>query len=248
MIELTRGLLHSLASERRFIVSENQILAALPRDKRERLMNQMEHVRLNQGDILHDPGKPTRYVYFPSSGVVSMLGCLSDDCSIEVGTVGNEGMVGTSVFLGVNKMYNRAIVQVTGEAMRMRVKDFEKATTQDGSFHRILHLYTYTLLSQVSCSIVCNRFHETEKRLARWLLRIRDHVGADQFYLTQEFISKMVGTPRPHITTAAGKLQRAGLISYRRGDITILSVKKLEKVSCSCYRTIKDYFDGSMKR
>jgi CRP-like cAMP-binding protein len=229
-------------------MSENQLLAALPRDERERLMNQMERVHLNQGTILHEPNEPCQHVYFPNSGVISMLSCLEDDCNIEVGTVGNEGMVGTSVFLGVNKTYNRAIVQVTGEAMRMRVEDFEKATAQDGSFHRLLHLYTYTLLSQVSCSIVCNRFHETEKRLARWLLRIRDHVGADRFYLTQAFISKMVGTPRPHITTAAGKLQKAGLISYRRGNIAILDGQGLEKASCSCYHTVKDYYNSSMKR
>lgn len=123
-------------------MSDNQLLAVLSRDGRERLLNQMVRVHLNQGDILHEPGKPTRYIYFPISGVVSMLSCLGDDCSIEVGTVGNEGMVGTSVFLGVNRMYNQAIVQVTGEAMRMRVKDFERATTEDGSFHRLLHLYT----------------------------------------------------------------------------------------------------------
>jgi CRP-like cAMP-binding protein len=208
----------------------------------------MDHIPLNQGDILHEPEKPTGFVYFPTSGVVSMLSCLADDCSIEVGTVGNEGMVGTSVFLGVNRMYNRAVVQVAGESMRMRVKDFENAATRDGPFHRLLHLYTYTLLSQAACSIVCNRFHDTQKRLARWLLRIRDHVGSDQFYLTQGFISKMVGTPRPHITTAAGKLQSVGLISYRRGDITIIDGDGLEKASCSCYRTIKDYFNSSMKR
>jgi CRP-like cAMP-binding protein len=208
----------------------------------------MERVPLNQGEILHEPERPTRFVYFPTGGVVSMLSCLGDDCSIEVGTVGNEGIVGASVFLGVNKMYNLAIVQVAGEAMRMRVKDFERATTNDGSLHRLLHLYTYTLLSQAACSIVCNRFHDTEKRLARWLLRIRDHVGANQFYLTQGFISKMVGTPRPHVTTAAGKLQKVGLISYRRGDISILDADGLEKASCSCYRTIKDYFNSSMKR
>jgi CRP-like cAMP-binding protein len=229
-------------------LSENYLLAALPRKQQELLLNQMDQIPLNQGDILHEPERPTRFVYFPTDGVVSMLSCLDDDCSIEVGTVGNEGMVGTSVFLGVNRMYNRAVVQVAGEAMRMRVKDFENSTAQDGTFHRLLHLYTYTLLSQAACSIVCNRFHDTQKRLARWLLRIRDHVGADQFYLTQGFISKMVGTPRPHVTTAAGKLQRVGLISYRRGDITILDGDGLEKASCSCYRTIKDYFNSSMKR
>src|SRR5205814_1381548 len=106
--------------------------------------------------------------------------------SIEVGTVGNEGMVGAAVFLGVNKMYNLAIVQVAGEALRMRVKDFQKAATQDTTLHGLLHLYTYTLLCQAACSIACNRFHGTERRLARWLLRIRDHVGAANFYLTQE--------------------------------------------------------------
>jgi CRP-like cAMP-binding protein len=228
--------------------TENKLLAALPRGQRERLLNQMQRVPLNQGDVLHEQEQPTRFVYFPTSGVVSMLSCLGDDCSIEIGTVGNEGIVGMSVFLGVNKMYNRAIVQVAGEAMRMRITDFNNAAIEDGSLHRLLHLYTYTLLSQAACSIVCNRFHDTEKRLARWLLRIRDHVGADRFYLTQGFISKMVGTPRPHITTAAGKLQKLGLISYSRGDIRILDAEGLAEASCSCYRTIRDYFNSSMKK
>ncbi|MFL6277608.1 MAG: Crp/Fnr family transcriptional regulator [Blastocatellia bacterium] len=228
-------------------MSENQILAALPPRERTSLLKQTERVPLNQGDVLHKPEQATRFVYFPTAGVVSMLGCI-DDRSIEVGTVGNEGIAGAAVFLGINKMYNLAIVQVAGEAMRIRVKDFQKAAAQDNVLHGLLHLYTYTLLCQATYSIACNRFHDTERRLARWLLRIRDHVGAGNFYLTQEFLSKMVGTPRPHITTAAGNLQKAGLIRYYRGDIDILDGDGLEKVSCHCYRTIKDYYDHSMKR
>jgi CRP-like cAMP-binding protein len=228
-------------------MSENRILAALPRSERESLLKQTERVPLHQGDVLHEPGAATRFVYFPTGGVVSMLGCV-DDCSIEVGTVGKEGVVGAAVFLGVNKMYNLAIVQVAGEAIRMKVEAFQKAAAPDNSLHALLHLYTYTLLCQAAYSIACNRFHGTERRLARWLLRIRDHVGAENFYLTQEFLSKMVGTPRPHITTAAGKLQKAGLIRYWRGDIDILDGDGLEKASCHCYRAIRDYYDHSMKR
>lgn len=222
----------------------NILLASLPRKERNTLFAKLERVALELGDVLHEPKDSVRHVYFPNSGVVSMLTILDDRSVIEVGTVGNDGMVGIPVFLGVNRMITRAVVQVSGEAMRMTVREFEEAAGQGTSLHDLLHTYTYTLLSQVACSVACIRYHGVEKRLARWLLRIRDHVQRDEFRLTQKFIALMVGAKRPHITTAAGKLQKAGLISYRRGEIAVLDRDGLQTASCDCYRIIKKNFDG----
>lgn len=218
---------------------ENELLAALPKDERKSLLPELERVPLNLGDVLHEPQESVEYIYFPNSGVVSSLTVLGERLNIEVGTVGREGMIGLPVFLGVNKTLTRAIVQAPGEALRLETEKFTKASAKDTHFHDVLHRYTYTQLSQISCSVACIRFHRVEQRLARWLLRMRDHVQEDKFQLTQEFLSAMVGAQRPHISTAAGKLQKAGLISYRRGNISIIDGDGLEAASCNCYGIIK---------
>ena len=227
---------------------ENQLLALLPDAEREGLFPNLEPVPLNLGDVLHEPQDSIEHVYFPNTGVVSMLTVLRERASIEVGTIGKEGMVGLPIFLGVNRMLNRAVVQVPGEAMRLSVEVFKDATNRDGSFHNLLHRYSYTQLSQMSCSVACIRFHGVEQRLARWLLRMRDHVQEDEFQLTQEFLSLLVGAQRPHVTTAAGKLQKAGLIRYHRGHIAILDGQGLETASCDCYSIIKKNSDGCFSR
>jgi CRP-like cAMP-binding protein len=226
------------------VLSENRLLAALPRGERKAVEANMERVPLAFGEVVHEPDRSLRHVYFPVGGIVSILSVLCGPASIEVGTIGKEGMVGLPVFLGVNVSYTRAVVQVRGEALRMEAKVFEAAVRESRSLQRLLHLYTYALLSQMACIIACNRFHATEKRLSRWLLRIQDQVGSGEFRLTHEFIARMVGAQRPHISTAAGGLQAAGLISYRRGEIKILDRQGLEKASCTCYHNIKNYADG----
>ena len=226
------------------VLSQNHLLAALPRGDRKAIEANLERVPLAVGEVIHEPDRSLRYVYFPIGGVVSILSVLCGPASIEVGTIGKEGMVGLPVFLGVNVSYTRAVVQVRGEALRMRAKVFEAAARESGPLQRLLHLYTYALLSQMACIIACNRFHATEKRLARWLLRIQDHIGSDEFRLTHEFIARMVGAQRPHISTAASGLQAAGLIRYRRGEIKILNRHGLEQASCTCYHSIKTYADG----
>lgn len=222
----------------------NQLLAALPADGKERLLPELEPVPLAVGDVLYNPGDHIRHVYFPNHGVVSIINTLGNRLSIEVGVVGKEGMVGIPVFLGVGAAFNQAVVQVPGDAVRMAVDAFREAANGSGAFHDLLHLYTYAVLTQMSLSIACNRFHNVEKRFARWLLVIHDRVDSNEFLLTQEYISRMLGAHRPHVTTAARALQRAGLIRYERGKLNILDRQGLERVSCVCYRDGKEKFDG----
>jgi len=223
---------------------ENHLLAALPRKEYEALRRDLEPVTLNVGDILHEAEGRIRHVYFPSHGVVSIITVLRENASVEVGTVGFEGMVGIPVFLGTDVATNRAVVQVPGDGVRMKASVFKKAIDQSRTLHNLLNLYTNAHLAQVSLSVACNRFHNVETRLARWLLMIHDRVQADIFKLTQEYIARMIGTHRPHVTTAAGALQNKGLIRYYRSEITILNRQGLESASCDCYRISKEKFDG----
>ncbi len=227
---------------------ENHLLAALPPWERKRLLPDLEPVPLIMRDVLYHPDEPIRYVYFPTSGVVSILTVLAAPASIEVGTVGSEGMAGISVFLGVNRSPNRAVVQAPGEALRMKARLFKEAVKRENSLHELLHLYTYTLLTQMSCSIACNRFHGVEKRLSRWLLMMHDRLETNEFQLTQDLMSRMIGAQRPHVTTAVRSLQNSGLISNGRGTITVLNRRGLEKTSCDCYRLVKEKFDGLFRR
>jgi CRP-like cAMP-binding protein len=227
------------------ILIGNRLLAALPRSEQKQLLPKLERVPLALGDILHEPDEPIQYAYFPSQGVVSILTLLEGRASIEVGTVGNEGVAGITLFLGVDSSPNRAMVQVPGEAMKMKASDFKVAVKKDGSkFRELVQLYAYILLTQLSLSVACNRFHNVEKRLARWLLAIQDRVQSNEFLLTQEYISQMLGAHRPHVTKAVGNLQNGGLIRFSRGKIIIVNRRGLEKVSCDCYHTAKSRFDG----
>ena len=226
------------------MVIANQLLAALPAGEQERLLPALERVPLTVGDVLYSPDDSIRYIYFPNHGVVSIINTLGSRLSIEVGMVGREGIVGVPLFLGVDRAINQAVVQVPGDALRMAAEAFRDTAKRDGPFHDLLHLYTHALLTQMSLSIACNRFHNVEKRFARWLLVIHDRVDAGEFLLTQEYISRMLGAHRPHVTTAARALQRAGLINYSRGKIAILNRQGLEKASCGCYRDGKEKFDG----
>ncbi|MCA1850180.1 MAG: Crp/Fnr family transcriptional regulator [Acidobacteria bacterium] len=229
------------------MVITNQLLAALPARERKRLLPILEPVPLTVGDVLYNPDDAIRHVYFPNRGVVSIINTLGSHLSIEVGMVGREGMVGIPVFLGVSAAINQAVVQVPGDAVRMSARAFKEEAKRDGPFHDLLHLYTHALLTQMSLSIACNRFHNVEKRFARWLLVIHDRVDSDEFVLTQEYIARMLGAHRPHVTTAARTLQGAGLISYNRGKLAILNRRGLEKASCACYRNGKEKFDGHFR-
>lgn len=217
----------------------NQLLAALPTEEYRRLLPKLEQVALTNGENIYEPGEIIRYVYFPSSGIISLLAAVQDSVPIEVGIVGKEGFVGLPVFLGVKTSLNRAIVQGAGSAMRMKDEDFLVVCQNGGLLPRLLQRFTHSLLAQVSQSAVCYRFHLIESRLARWLLMTSDRMETNEFQITQEFLSNMLGVRREAVNKSAVILQQQQLISYSRGNISIDRMG-LEKVACRCYSIIKD--------
>jgi CRP-like cAMP-binding protein len=218
----------------------NRLLAALPNAEYARLFPRLKQFTLNYGENIYERGEIIRHVYFPDSGIISLLAAIGDSSLLEVGIIGSEGMVGFPVFLGVKISNNRAVVQGTGAAMKMKTEDFLAECKNGGALPRLLHRYTHSLLTQVSQSAVCYRFHPIEARLARWLLMTSDRMRANEFQLTQEFLSNMLGVRREAVNKAAVALQQEQLISYSRGNITINNRAELEKVSCLCYGIIKD--------
>ena len=219
--------------------SVNRLLATLPKKEYELLLPKLKTVDLVLGEELYDPGDVIKYVYFPNDSIISLISKLSETSWLEVGMVGNEGMAGLPVFMGVNSSSMRALVQGSGTAMRMSSAAMRMEATRIGGLHRILHRYSHSLLTQVSQSSACNRFHLVDARLARWLLMTHDRLGAEEFPLTQEFLSHMLGVRREGVSKAAGALQAAKLIRYSRGVITLLNRRGLEAKSCGCYAIIK---------
>lgn len=226
----------------------NRLLAALPKKEYQRLLPELKQVAMPLTQVLYEPGARIRHVYFPNDSIVSLLAEVADRSTLEVGLVGNEGMAGISVFMGVGTSPYRAIVQGAGTAMRMKASVLRKESDGAGSLHRLLRLYAHLLLTQVSRSAACNRFHVVEARFARWLLMTGDRLGSDEFLLTQDFISNMLGVRREGVSKAASLLQANALINYSRGRIKILDRPGLEAVSCDCYGIIKDESDGYLGR
>ncbi len=224
----------------------NRLLAALPAREYQRLVPELESVTLAFAQIIYRPGDTIRHVYFPNDSIVSLLAAENHHASLEVGMIGNEGMTGISVFMGVNTSRTLALVQGAGSAVRMKSAVLRRESDHLGSFHRLLHRYTHSLLTQMSLSSACNRFHGLNSRLARWLLMTHDRIGSDEFRLTQEFMSNMLGVRREGVNKAASDLQRGKLISYSRGHMAILNRAALEQISCECYRIIKADSDLSL--
>lgn len=222
----------------------NRLLAMLPPKEYERLLPKLKTVKLVLGEELYDPGDVIKHVYFPNNSIISLISKLSETSWLEVGIVGNEGMAGLAVFMGVKSSSTRALVQGSGTAMRMSSAAMSAEANRTGSLHRILHRYSHSLLTQVSQSSVCNRFHLIDARLARWLLMSNDRLGLEEFPLTQEFLSHMLGVRREGVSKAAGALQAAELIRYSRGIITLLNRRGLEARSCDCYAIIKAETDA----
>jgi CRP-like cAMP-binding protein len=219
--------------------SANLLLAALPKREYQRLLPELEQVTLRFGEVLYEPGARIRHAYFPNDAVVSLLAEVADRSTLEVGIVGNEGVAGISVFMGVDTSPHLALVQGAGSAIRMKASVMRGEAEAAGHLHRLLLPYAHTLLKQVSQSAACNRFHIVEARLARWLLMSGDRLGSDDFLLTQDFISNMLGVRREGVSKAAGVLQKRELINYSRGHIKILDRAGLETVSCTCYGILK---------
>jgi CRP-like cAMP-binding protein len=226
----------------------NRLLAALPAKEYQRLAPELESVTLAFAQVIYEPGDTIHHVYFPNNSIVSLLAAEGRHASLEVGMIGNEGMTGISVFMGVNTSRTLALVQGAGSAVRMKSAVLRWESDHLGSFHRLLHRYTHSLLTQMALSSACNRFHGLNARLARWLLMTQDRIGSDEFRLTQEFMSSMLGVRREGVNKAAGDLQRGKLVSYSRGHMAILNRSGLEKISCKCYRIIKADSDLSLRK
>ncbi|HEX8737085.1 MAG TPA: Crp/Fnr family transcriptional regulator [Pyrinomonadaceae bacterium] len=218
----------------------NRLLAALPTAEYERLFPKLKQITLNYGENIYERGEIIRHVYFPDSGIISLLAAVEESALLEVGIIGNEGMVGLAVFLGVKKSNNRAVVQGEGLAMKMKAEDFLAECKNGEALPRLLHRYTHSLLTQVSQSAVCYRFHSIEARLARWLLMTSDRMRTNEFRLTQEFLSNMLGVRREAVNKSAVTLQQQQVISYSRGNVSIINRAELEKTSCPCYGIIKN--------
>ena len=222
----------------------NRLLAALPAKEYQRLLAELEPVSLTFGEILFEPGDNIRHVYFPNNSIVSLLSAVGKREHLEVGIVGNDGMAGLPVFMGVSKSRTRGLVQGEGSAWRMKAAALRRELSNGSSLHKLLHRYTHSLLTQISQSAACNRFHLVNQRLARWLLMTHDRIEGDEFRLTQEFLSQMLGVRREGVTLAAGVLQKQQLIRYSRGRIRVLDRAGLEAASCTCYAVVKDKYDN----
>ena len=222
----------------------NRLLAALPPADYDALAPDLEDVALAHKEVLAVRGQPLSYVYFPRGAVGSILVVMDDGQAVEGATIGDEGMLGLVAFLGDGISIDDAVCQVTGRAARITVRAFRAACDRSGWLREVLHRYTLALMGQMTRTAGCNRVHPVEERLARWLLMTHDRVGADEFELTHEFIAAMLGVRRPSVTVAAGLLQQAGLIDYRRGRMRILDRSQLEASACEDYRLTRDIYDG----
>lgn len=226
----------------------NDLLAALPRKDYQQLASGLQPVELVYGQVLYDPSQPIDKVYFPTNCLISLLTAVEKQRTLEVGMVGNEGMVGMPLALGINVSAVRALVQGTGTAMCMTAKRFLTEFKRSLPLQQAVFRYTHFLMAQVSQTAACNRFHNTNARLARWLLMTGDRLDANKFHLTQEFLADMLGIRRVGVTKAASVLQQRKLIAYHRGHLRILDREGLEAVACTCYRTVKDLQDIVQKK
>jgi len=220
----------------------NRLLAALPDAEYQRLIPHLERVELSFKQVLHEVGEPIEYVYFPHRGIVSLLSTMADGSMVEVGLVGNEGIVGIPATLGDNIATTTAIVQVPGSGMRMKASVLKTEFGRGGSWQSLLLRYLQALFAFVSQNAACNRLHHLDGRLARWLLLVYDRVESNELPLTHEFIGQMLGVRRAGVTEAANTLQQAGLIRCTRGKITILNREELQAASCECYEIIQGEF------
>lgn len=213
----------------------NLLLDGLPHKERNRLMPHCEPVELLFGTILCESEQPFRYLYFPLDSFISLVATLGQHRPLELGLIGNEGMLGATLVLGVNAAPSRAVVQGSGSALRISATQLRQSLRECPHLLRTLQRYLYVMLTQLAQNAACGHFHEVEPRLARWLLMTHDRAHADHFHLTHEYLADMLGVRRSGVTIAAGALQLRQLIHYSRGQITILDRSGLEAAACECY-------------
>ena len=220
--------------------SQNRLLAAIPPEELDRLTPQFQLVPLMYKDILFDAGDQIEFLYFPLTGVISTVVSMEDGSSVEVGMVGKEGATDVSVVLGDDISSHRGIIQLAGSALKLSATTLREELRRDAGLRSVLLRYTRFALAQATQSAACNRLHSVEQRCARWLLGMRDRVGADTFPMTHEFLAYMLGVRRAGVTVAAQALQQAGLVRYARGRLTILNGGGLEAGSCECHSVLKN--------
>jgi len=223
-------------------IQGNALLGALNGPDVRRVREAFEAVPLEPGQVLHEVDVPIDHVWFPRSGVLSLVNVMDDEVVIEVATIGSEGLLGVPVLLGAERTASRGLCQVAADALRIEADRFLALVDDIPGLRRLCMLYTQALMTQIAQSSACNRAHSVDKRAARWLLQTHDRVGQDSFYLTQEFLAQMLGVRRPTVSVAAAMLQDRGLIDYVRGHITILDREGLEEASCECYGIIQREF------
>lgn len=225
------------------LLQANGLLAALPATEHDRLLPLLKPVTLPLGALLYEPGQSIQHVYFPLTAMVSMISVVEDCVSVELGLIGNEGIVGVPAFLGVDTATFRAEVQIGGDAIRMHAGELRTEFRRGGGLHDLLLRHTHAVATGFAVMAFCNRCHTIDKRLASWLLRIHDRVNRDVFMLTQDSIAAMLGTRRASVSIAASVLREKKLIDYYRGQITIVNREGLEAAACKCYGTLRKEFD-----
>jgi len=218
----------------------NKILSLLPPSELATVLERCETITIQSKQVVFKREEPIEYVYFPEDCVISLITEMEDGDSVEAMTVGSDGFAGIAVFHGAPSSRLKAIGQITGETRRISASDFGELTRQCEAFDKLLHRYSQFVFETVAQSAACNRLHVIEQRCARWLLMSQDRVGRNRFDLTQEFLAEMLGVRRPGVTVAMGILEKAGLINHGRGTITVVDRPGLEKVSCECYRAIRE--------
>ena len=225
----------------------NRILTALPDAERVQFSEAASNVTLDVRTVLFEPGRSIDAVYFPTDGVISLVTPLHDGAIVEVATIGNEGIVGVPL-VPLGGLAVRAITQVAGYGLRVDAAVFTEWFERSHAFQTLVDRYTQALFGQIAQAAACNRLHSSEERLSRWLLMSQDRVGSNHFLITQEFLGQMLGTRRSTVSVSAGILQRAGLIRYARGHVTIVDREALEAVSCECYTVIKAELDRVVRQ
>ena len=222
--------------------TRNHLLAGLPAEEFARLAPHLEPVTLALGDFLYEPGGQLQHAFFPATAIVSLHYVTESGASAEIAGVGNEGMVGISLFMGGDTTPSSAVVQTAGVAYRLERSLLKAEFDRGGAMQRLMLRYTQSLISQMSQMAVCNRHHSVEQQLCRWLLTTLDRVPSGQLVMTQELVASMLGVRREGITAAAGHLQQAGYIRYRRGHIAVLGRSGLESLACECYAVVKNEY------
>ncbi|UTA48932.1 Crp/Fnr family transcriptional regulator [Simiduia sp. 21SJ11W-1] len=232
----------------KYCPTQNHLVAALPLDVRRRLEENLELIYLPLGEVLYESGYTLRYAYFPLDCIISMLYVMEDGASAEISVVGNEGILGTALFMGGDSTSSRALVQSAGYAYRIPGRRFKDEFDRHSEMLMLLLRYTQALITQMAQTAVCNRHHSVDQQLCRWMLLSLDRLPSNNLIMTQELIANMLGVRRESVTEAAGKLQNLGVIAYHRGHIKVLDRDMLESLSCECYAVVKKETDRLLPR